>query len=158
MSQSHDLPGFKDIESIATFFEHLPQCKALGITCIDSKPGEARMRLDYAANQVGNPMAGYVHGGVITTLMDTVSSLVAMNCSPAIKMIATLDLRIDYLHPAKPGEPLIGHAFVERETRHVAFVRGEAHQGDEECPVARCSATIMITERHDAEPKGQPDA
>lgn len=114
-----------------------------------SEPGRALMRLDYADNQVGNPVTGYVHGGVITTLLDTVCSLVAMSASPSVAMVATLDLRIDYLKPAKPGQPLFGQAAVDKETRHVAFIRGEAHHGDEDDPVAHCAATIMITERDD---------
>jgi acyl-coenzyme A thioesterase PaaI-like protein len=58
---------------------------------------------------------------------------------------ATLDLRIDYLRPATPGKTVIGRAECYRVTRSIAFVRGQAHDGDANDPLAQVAATFMFT-------------
>jgi len=59
--------------------------------------------------------------------------------------VATLDLSIDYMRPATPGETVIGTATCYKTTHHIAFVRAIAHDGDINDPVAMCQATFMIT-------------
>ena len=59
---------------------------------------------------------------------------------------ATLDLRVDYLRPARPGRAIIGRGTCYALTRSVAFVRGFAHDGDPEAPVANVTGTFMAME------------
>ena len=59
--------------------------------------------------------------------------------------LATLSLRIDYQRAAKPGETIIGVAECYRTTKHVAFLRAIAHDGDDTDPVATAQATFMST-------------
>jgi acyl-coenzyme A thioesterase PaaI-like protein len=58
---------------------------------------------------------------------------------------ATLDMRVDYLRAATPGEPIVGRGECYAVTRSVAFVRGLAHQGDPADPVAHVAASFMFT-------------
>ena len=57
------------------------------------------MRVAYRAELVGNPETGVVHGGVITTLLDSVCGLAVFSSFTQMRPVATLDLRIDYLKP-----------------------------------------------------------
>jgi acyl-coenzyme A thioesterase PaaI-like protein len=59
---------------------------------------------------------------------------------------ATLDLRVDYLRPAVPGRAVIGRGSCYRMTRSIAFVRGFAHDGDPDDPVANVTGTFMGTD------------
>jgi acyl-coenzyme A thioesterase PaaI-like protein len=61
-----------------------------------------------------------------------------------LRPIATLDLRIDYLRAARPGEDLLCRARCTRVTTHVAFVQAVAHHGDPEQAIATAAATFMI--------------
>lgn len=126
------------------FMEAVPHNLALGITLDKLGPGEAYMTLPYSDKIVGHPETGVVHGGAITSLMDAC-------CGAAVYMkllerarIATLDLRIDYLRPATPGQAVVAHAECYKTTRNVAFVRCLAYHDDPKDAVASAAATFMI--------------
>ena len=126
------------------FVETVPHNRALGIALEAYGPGEATMRLPYAAHLVGNPVTGVLHGGAITALMDA-----CCGCAVYLRIqkpipIATLDLRIDYMKPAEPGRDVVTRCECYRTTRHVAFVRGVAHNGDPDAPIAAVAGTFML--------------
>lgn len=126
------------------FHQVVPHNRALGLEMIELTDGEARMRLPYSADLVGNPDTGVLHGGAITSLMDACcGAAVFMKLSTPVP-IATLDLRIDYLRPAVPGGDVIAHATCFRLTRNVAFVRGIAYHDDEADPVAAAAGAFML--------------
>ena len=81
--------------------------------------------------------------GVITTLVDTVSGLAAVAAAGRFEAIATLDLRMDFLRPARQGLGLHAHATCYRLTESIAFVRASAWQDDENEPVAVSHSTFM---------------
>lgn len=122
----------------------IPHVKELGAELVHIERGRATMRLAYQERLVGNPETGVVHGGVITTLIDTVCGMSVFTRMAKIGAIATLDLRIDYLKPATPGKDLLAEAECYKVTRNVAFVRGIAHHGDPDDPVANCAGTFMV--------------
>jgi uncharacterized protein (TIGR00369 family) len=64
-----------------------------------------------------------VHGGVVTTILDSVCGLACFLGLEEPQAIATLDLRIDYLKPAGVERPIFGVAELYRQTRSVAFLR-----------------------------------
>jgi uncharacterized protein (TIGR00369 family) len=85
--------------------------------------------------------------GPIITLMDMATSVATWCRRGAIRPQATLDLRVDYLRPARPGATVFGRAECYRLTRRIAFVRGVAHDGDESDPVAHVAGTFMLTDQ-----------
>jgi acyl-coenzyme A thioesterase PaaI-like protein len=58
----------------------------------------------------------------------------------------TLDMRVDYLRPAAPGRRIVGRGECYGVTRSVGFVRGIAHDGEPEDPVAHVTGTFMFTD------------
>jgi len=138
-------------ELAPAFVEGIPQGKALGIKFISVDRGKATFSLPYNTKIIGDPATRVIHGGAITTLLDQVSGMaataavIAEENNIAISNVATLDLSIDYMRPAKPGETVIGTATCYKTTHHIAFVRAFAHDGDINDPVASCQATFMIS-------------
>jgi uncharacterized protein (TIGR00369 family) len=124
---------------------HVPHAAAIGMTVISAEAGVAVCAVPYDAKLVGNPDTGVIHGGVVTTLLDNACGVAIGSKLRAMGIIATLDLRIDYLRPGEPGKALYARAECFKVTRSVAFVRGIAYEDDADDPVATCAAAFMIT-------------
>ena len=81
--------------------------------------------------------------GPILSLMDMASGMAIWRAMDEFSAIATLDLRVDYVRPAREGASVFGRAQCYRLTRSAAFVRGLAHDGDAGDPVAHIQAVFM---------------
>lgn len=125
--------------------ERVPHNRALGLRYEGFDGKKLRVRLPYDARLVGNSELGVLHGGAITALMDATAGTAVFARLMQPKRIATLDLRIDYLKPARARCDVIAVAECFKTTRHIAFVRCEAHHdGDPEDLVAVANGTFMI--------------
>ena len=106
----------------------------------------AELALPYDPRLIGDPATGVLASGPILALMDMATSVGVWLKLDAFKPHATLDLRIDYLRPARPGQTVIGRGECYRLTRSIAFVRGQAHDGDPGDPLANVAGTFMAAE------------
>jgi uncharacterized protein (TIGR00369 family) len=135
------------MEAINRFMsDAVPHNHELGLSVVDLEAAEVTLRLPYSERLVGNPETGVLHGGAVTTLIDATCGIAVFVKLARLVRIATLDLRIDYLHPATPGKELLARAECYKLTRAVAFVRALAHHGDEDNPVASAQGTFIIVE------------
>ena len=80
----------------------------------------------------------------VTTLLDLVGGL-SIRAADAVPQ-GTLDLRIDYMRPAKARADLIAEGHCYKLTRTIAFVRAQAHDGDPDDPVATAQAAFALRE------------
>jgi uncharacterized protein (TIGR00369 family) len=119
---------------------------ALGIAYHDHGEDWVELALPWRAELVGMPETEILASGPIVSMMDMATSLAVWMRLGAFRPQATLDLRVDYLRPAVPGRTVIGRGSCYRVTRSVAFVRGIAHDGDADDPVANVTGTFMGTE------------
>lgn len=126
------------------FASFIPHNQALGLSLVDFAPGKTSMRLPYAEHLVGNPETGTLHGGPITSLMDACCGLSIFMKLGGEGRIATLDLRIDYLRPARKGRDVTALCECYKLTRNIAFTRGIAHDGDESDPVMSASGSFIV--------------
>ncbi len=103
------------------------------------------LALPYKEALIGDPESGVLASGPILALMDMATSCGVWLKLGVFHVHATLDLRIDYLRPATPHKTVIGRGECYRISRHIAFVRGQAHDGDPEDPIAHVAGTFMST-------------
>jgi uncharacterized protein (TIGR00369 family) len=120
---------------------------ALGILYVDHGPDWVELGLDYDEKLVGVAETGVIASGPIISLMDMAASMAIWVKLDRFRHQATLDMRVDYLRPAKPGNRIIGRGECYAATKSVGFVRGIAHDGDPADPVANVAATFMFTAR-----------
>lgn len=133
-----------DLTEVITTFAEIPHSRRLGLRVIDLRHGKGFMAVPYDEGLIGNPVTRVVHGGVITALLDTLSGMVVMSVVPKGTAVATLDLRIDYLHPALPGRDIRAVAEVAKRTESIAFVRGRAYHDTEGDAIAQATGTFML--------------
>ena len=104
------------------------------------------LALPYDRNQIGESDTGVIASGPILSMMDMATSMAVWLRLNAFRAHATLDLRVDYLRPATPGKTVIGRGECYRISRSIAFVRGQAHDGDPADPLAHVAGTFMAPE------------
>lgn len=105
----------------------------------------AEIRLPWHDGLIGDVAAGTLASGAIIALMDMTAGLSVWTRIKAFRPMVTLDLRIDYLRASAPGADIIGHVTCTRVAREVAFIRGAAHDGDADDPVAHVAGSFMFT-------------
>ena len=135
--------GADFFEFATRFVTAIPHVKELGISVVTAAPGSAVIKLPYQNHLVGNPDSGVLHGGVITTLIDTVCGFAAFSDVGDGAALATLDLRIDYLKPATAKLDLLAEGHTYKKTRNIVFVRATAYHEDPDDPIANCVCTFM---------------
>ncbi len=122
-----------------------PQAQALGMRLVSIGPGRAVAEVPWREDLVGDPETGVIASGVVTTLLDNSCGMAAFAALSQPASTATLDLRIDYMRPAKVGATIRAEAECYRLTRTVAFVRAFAFDGDDAAdPVAAAQAAFMM--------------
>ena len=119
---------------------------AIGISYHGHGEDWVELALPYDERLVGVPESGILASGPIISLMDMATSLSVWLRLGTFRHQATLDLRVDYLRPARPGRTIIGRGTCYGITRSVGFARGLAYDGDPDDPVANVTGTFMFTE------------
>lgn len=104
------------------------------------------LELPYTAELVGDVESGVIASGPIISLMDNATSLSVWTAIGTFRPQVTLDLRVDYMRPATPGKTVVGRGECYKVTRSMAFVRGVAHDGDPDDPVAHVAGTFIRVE------------
>lgn len=129
------------------FIEAIPFSKALGMDLSEIGNGKAVISMPYNAELVGDPASGVIHGGAVSALMDTCGGAAVMSHPDMPVATATIDLRIDYMRAATPGQAIRAEATCYHVTRAVAFVRATAYDEDTDNPVAAATGAFTFQRR-----------
>ena len=129
------------------FIQALPHSRALGMKLTSIGAGEAEISMPYAADLVGDPETGVIHGGAVSALMDSCAGAAVMSHPEAGTGTATPGLRIDYMRTATPGQAITAHAVCYHVTRSIAFVRATAMDEDRDNPVAAATGSFTMERR-----------
>ncbi|MDW3224821.1 MAG: PaaI family thioesterase [Paracoccaceae bacterium] len=129
------------------FIEAIPHSKALGMRLTEMAEGTASIEMPYDEKLVGDPETGVIHGGAVSALMDTCCGAAVMSHPKNPGGTATIDLRIDYMRAATPGQAITAQATCYHVTRTVAFVRATATDADTGNPVAAATGAFTVEGR-----------
>ena len=110
--------------------EHVPFNRLLGIKGESAEAGRAVLVLPVRPDFVGDPRRPALHGGVLSSVIDTAGGLAAWSALPPGETVSTVDLRVDYLEPAGLAGPLRAEAVLVRKGNRVCHVRIRLTQDD----------------------------
>jgi uncharacterized protein (TIGR00369 family) len=138
-------PGSFDPERFFELARRVGHGMALGLEYRASGDNWMELCLPWREELVGVPETGVLASGAIVSLIDTASGGSVWMTLGHFVPIVTLDLRLDYMRPALKGETVIARCECVKLTRQIAFIRGVAHGGDPERPIAHSAATFMLS-------------
>ena len=113
----------------------------LGLRYRDHGEDWVELELPWRADLLGEEEEEVLASGPIISLMDMASGLSIWTRKKLFQPIATLDLRVDYLRGSRPGERVRTSAVLS-PWHSAAFVRGIAHDGDADDPVAHIAGRV----------------
>jgi uncharacterized protein (TIGR00369 family) len=129
-----------------SIYDAVPFLDWLGLTVLEASPDRLLASIRSREELIGNPHPYILHGGVISTVMDSVGGIVGIlkyvdeaqreggeeAFEPAwerMKKIATIDMRADFLSPGR-GNEFFCEGTILRLGRHVCVSRTEFRNED----------------------------
>jgi uncharacterized protein (TIGR00369 family) len=126
------------------FIEAIPHAQELGMVLQSIGDGMAEISMPYDVKLIGDPDTGVIHGGAVSALMDTCCGAAVMCHPDAPGGTATIDLRIEYMRAATPGQTIVTQATCHHISRNVAFVRAVAMDDNRDNVVATATAAFSV--------------
>ena len=121
----------------------------IGAELLDVAPGYCAIAL--APRPEIAQQHGYVHAGVVSTIVDSAGGYAGFTLFPADSSVLTVEFKVNLLAPAE-GERLIAEGFVVKPGRTLVITRGEVHaeRGGTRTLVALMQQTLIVM-------RGTPD-
>jgi uncharacterized protein (TIGR00369 family) len=115
----------------------------LGASLADIAPGRVEIELPF--NEKLTQQHGFLHAGVIATVIDSACGYAALSLMPPDAAVLSVEYKINLLSPAK-GEKLLAVGIVEKAGKTLMVCRGEAYSvtGDDRKHVAAFQGTMMV--------------
>jgi uncharacterized protein (TIGR00369 family) len=110
--------------------EQSPFNRLLGIQLESAGDGHAVVLLPVREDHVGDPRRPALHGGVLSSLIDTAGGAAAWSALPAGESVSTVDLMVDFLEPGRLAGPLRAEAELVRKGNRVCHVRVRVTQDE----------------------------
>jgi molybdopterin converting factor subunit 1 len=135
-------PGYERFMELVG--NHVPRppayVKLLGARPLQIEPGRMKMEFE-ATEQFVNP-AGVIQGGFLAVMLDETMGPAALAALGPGHMVPTLELKVNFLRPARPGR-LVADAHVVHRGRSVAFLESTLTDADGTL-LATATATARI--------------
>lgn len=123
-------------------FERQSVMATIGARLIRIAPGE--LSIELAFRQDLTQQDGFVHAGIVATILDSACGYAAMTLVPAGARVLTVEFKANFLAPAR-GERVVARASVVRSGRTLTVSQADAFAvaAEKETLVATMLGTIM---------------
>lgn len=130
-------------EEAARFFLSNGHSGWLGLRYLAHGDNWVEIELPWREDLLGEEDRHMLASGPIISLLDMASGMCIWTTKKDFTPVATLDLRVDYQRAASERSAVIARVECYRTTRSAAFVRGIAHDGSMDDPVATMAGVFM---------------
>ena len=151
MSVATFIPADPDFEvRVRASFARQGAMKLIGAELTEVAPGYCAIalapRLDIAQQH------GYVHAGIVSTIVDSAGGYAGFTLFPADSSVLTVEFKVNLVAPAQ-GDRLLAEGYVVKPGRTLVITRGEVHaeRGGTRTLVALMQQTLIVLH-------GKPDA
>ena len=149
------MPDLRNPDAIARMhadFARQGAMSTLGVTVTAVAPGRVTLHLPFRPDMTQHH--GFVHAGIITTVMDSAAGFAAFTLMEAGAEVLTAEFKASFLAPAR-GQSFRMHGEVIRSGRTLTFTEARAFalNGTDETLIATFTATMMAV-RNPALAKG----
>ncbi len=143
-------PGFES--RVRGSFERQKVMGTIGASLTKVSPGDVEIELPFRDDLTQHH--GYLHAGVVTTIVDSACGYAAMTLMPADATVLTVEYKVNFLSPAT-GERMVARGRVTKAGRTVTVCAGDvfALSDGKEKLIATMLATMMAV-RERAESAG----
>lgn len=116
-------PSDPNYESrIRTSFDKQEVMKTIGAKLVKIMPGEVHIEFPFSGSLT--QQHGYIHAGIITSVVDSACGYAAYTLMPAESEVLTIEYKVNFLSPAK-GERFRGVGKVVRSGRNITVCSGD---------------------------------
>lgn len=136
------------IPTILDQFPTPPCATLLGLDILDADRENGRVTIAFTAKPEFCNASGNVQGGILAAMLDDCMGPAILIATNAEAFPSTIDLNVQFLAPAKPGQ-LIGKSRVVKIGKTIAFVEADLEDANGN-PIARGTASVRITAMHKA--------
>lgn len=116
--------------------------KTLRVEIAELQPGEIELKMPYGAAYT--QQHGFIHAGIIATVLDTSCGYAAFSLMPEDAAILTVEFKINLLAPAR-GDQFAFRSWVVKPGRTITVCEAHAFaiDGGEEKLIATMTGTLM---------------
>jgi uncharacterized protein (TIGR00369 family) len=132
--------------SIPTILDHFPTppcATLLGLDILEANQADGRVKIAFFAKPEFCNAAGNVQGGFLAAMLDDCMGPAILIATNAEAFSSTIDLNVQFLAPAKPGQ-IIGKGRVVKIGKTISFVEAELADASGSL-IARATASVRIT-------------
>ena len=105
-------------------FDRQNAMRLIGARLAELRPGHCTIEL--ACREELTQQHGYVHAGIVSTIVDSAGGYAGFTLFPAESEVLTVEFKVNLLNPAA-GERLIAIGEVVKPGRTLVITRGEVH-------------------------------
>ena len=131
-----------DLERVRASFARQGAMALIGARLLDLREGYCALAL--APRPEISQQHGYVHAGILATLVDSAGGYAGYSVFPEGSSVLTVEFKLNLLAPAQ-GDEIVAEGFVVKSGRTLTVTRGEVHamRGGARKLVAIMQQTLM---------------
>ncbi len=128
-------------------FARLTLMQTLGARLTKVAPGEVEIDLPFRSDLT--QQHGFLHAGIVTTIVDTACGYAAMSLMPANSEVLTVEYKVNFVSPAK-GSRIVGRGRVTKSGRTLTVCAGDVFavsDGEEQLVATMLTTMMAMSER-----------